>query len=167
MNTHTDTIKWYKLPLVWMVIFFPAFAVVGGLSMLAISIYIDDGVVVDDYYKKGKEINRVLIRDQFAHELALKGGVVYSAENNKIHITLASGVGAELSKKVKIAIMHGTRGNMDVNKEIISTQNGLYQLQLKTPLAKGPWIIQLSTDRWRIHGRLNVPNRLSGQLTAQ
>lgn len=159
MSTHTDTIPWYKQPLVWMVIVIPGFAVVGGLSLLAVSIYIDDGVIVDDYYKRGKEINRVLVRDKKAVELGLRGMSIYSPEQSRLDITLASSTGAALPQTVQINLYHGTRGQMDVSLLLQQQGNtGHYQATLTTQLASGPWNVQLGTDDWRIHGRLHMPN---------
>ena len=159
MSTHTDTIPWYRQPFVWMVIFIPGFAVVGGLSLLAVSIAIDDGVVVDDYYKKGKEINRVLVRDKKAVELGMRGMSIYSPEKGRLDITLASSTGASLPQTVKLDLYHGTRGGMDVSLSLQQqTDTGHYQTTLATQLAAGPWNVQLSTDDWRIHGRLHMPN---------
>lgn len=165
---NTDKKPWYKQPLVWLVIAFPAIAVIGGLSLLVFSISIDDGVVVDDYYKKGKEINRVLTRDRKAAELGIQGVSVYATDSNKFSVTLASSSGSDLDdKNIQLDLMHATRGGMDVRLPLISTGNGLYQVTLKTSLAKGPWHVQVSTEDWRIHGRIHMPDSYTSPLSAQ
>ncbi len=58
--------KWYRLPIMWLVIAIPLAAVIVGSILLTISIQTFDGLVEDDYYKKGKEIDRVLKRDMAA-----------------------------------------------------------------------------------------------------
>ena len=57
---------WYREPFVWLVILFPASAVIGGMITISLAISSDDGLVVDDYYKRGLEINRTLERDKAA-----------------------------------------------------------------------------------------------------
>lgn len=68
---HTDTKPWFKYPLLWLVFFFPVAAVVAGLITLTIAIKTDDGVMVDNYYQKGKEINQVLARDKATTRMGL------------------------------------------------------------------------------------------------
>ena len=64
--------NWHKQPMVWMIITIPAISVIVGMLMLMLAIRSDDGLVVDDYYQHGKEINRVLERDQLAAEYGLQ-----------------------------------------------------------------------------------------------
>ena len=164
----TDTKPWYKQPLVWLVIAFPAIAVVGGLSLLTLSIIIDDGVVVDDYYKKGKEINRVLTRDRKAKEIGIRGVSVYATDSKTFSVTLASSSGSDFGdQNIQLDLMHATRGGMDVRLPLNSGGNGLYQAILKTSLAKGPWHVQVSTEDWRIHGRIHMPDSYTSPLSAQ
>ena len=66
--------NWKREPLVWMLIAIPLSAVIMGVVMITLAIQSYSGLVVDDYYKKGKQINRVLARDKFAYELGLAAG---------------------------------------------------------------------------------------------
>ena len=71
-NAESEHRPWTREPLVWLLIGIPATAVVVmGMIMLTVAIQTWSGLVVDDYYKKGKQINRVLARDKFAYELGL------------------------------------------------------------------------------------------------
>ena len=71
MNTEGKASNWKQEPLVWLLIAIPAAAVIMGIVMLTLAIKSYSGLVIDDYYKHGKQINRVLARDRFAHELGL------------------------------------------------------------------------------------------------
>jgi len=153
--------------MVWLVIAFPSIAVIGGLSLLALSISIDDGVVVDDYYKRGKEINRDLRRDKKAAELGLRGMSIYTPEQDRLDITLASTTGAALAEFVQLDLYHATRGQMDVSQQLKRSESGYYSVKLQRKLARGPWNVQLGTDDWRIHGRLHIPNTLTSALQPQ
>ena len=53
---------WYREPLVWLLISFPLTAVIAGFFTLYLAIISSDGLVVDDYYHRGKEINKSLAR---------------------------------------------------------------------------------------------------------
>ena len=52
--------------MVWMIIMIPFSAVVMGGVMLTLAVSSDDGLVTDDYYRKGLQINRTLERDALA-----------------------------------------------------------------------------------------------------
>ncbi|HEY5733805.1 MAG TPA: FixH family protein [Gammaproteobacteria bacterium] len=167
-SSATEKKPWYRQPLVWLVIAFPAIAVVGGISLLILSINIDTGVVVDDYYKKGKEINMVLTRDKKAIELGIRGVSVYSSEQQRFSVTLASTEGENLQdQEIRLDLMHATRGGMDVSQVLDANGPGLYQADLAQQLAKGPWNVQVSTDDWRIHGRIHIPDGYTSPLSAQ
>ena len=63
---------WYRQFWPWFLIAIPLFAVITGLFTVVIATVTSDGLVVDDYYKRGLSINRVLARDQQAAELGIK-----------------------------------------------------------------------------------------------
>lgn len=161
---HTDTIPWFKQPLVWLVIFFPAAAVIAGLITLAIAINVDDGVVVDDYYKKGKEINLVLTRDKQALALGLKGKSVYTPSTQHMLITVDSTKQTTLPDTIRLQLLHTTRGKIDIDIETSSAKPGYFDIALPAALAKGSWIVQVGTPEWRIHGRINIPNNFISPL---
>ena len=65
MNTHKLKKPWYREPWVWLMIALPASAVVGGIITIYLAVSTSDGLVVDDYYKRGKAINldlRLVVR---------------------------------------------------------------------------------------------------------
>jgi len=168
LQSDHDNKPWFKQPLVWLVIAFPAIAVIGGISLLLFSISIDDGVVVDDYYKRGKEINRVLTRDKKAAEMGIRGVSIYAADSKQFSVTLASSSGLDLgSQAPQLNLMHATRGGMDVSKPLVTSGEGLYQVTLDEGLSLGPWHVQVSTDDWRVHGRLHIPDDYTSPLSAQ
>jgi hypothetical protein len=159
---------WYRQPLVWLVISFPAAAVIGGISLLILSLNIDTGLVVDDYYKRGKEINQVLTRDKKAIELGIRGVSVYSSDKQKFSITIASDKGDIFNDQgIVLDLMHATRGGMDIQQAMDAAGPGLYQTDLPHHLAKGPWIVQVSTEEWRIQGRIQIPGSYTSPLSAQ
>ncbi|TNG02361.1 MAG: hypothetical protein EP297_01125 [Gammaproteobacteria bacterium] len=162
----TDTIPWYRQPLVWLVIFFPAATVVAGIATLIIAMKTDDGLVVDDYYKKGKEINRVLTRDREAASLGMKAVSVYKPDTKILHFSLASTTGAQLPETLHLQLMHTTRGGFDVDTMLQVTGSGAYQSALPAKLVRGVWTVQLSTDAWRISGRMKVPDQTTATLQA-
>ena len=74
-NESQQVLPWYKESYVWLLIFFPLLAVIGGIVTTILAVQSDDGLVVDDYYKQGLEINRTLERDQVAVDYNLDADI--------------------------------------------------------------------------------------------
>jgi hypothetical protein len=69
-ENHRPTV-WYRQPLVWLLVLIPSSAVVMGVFLISLAVLSNDGLVVDDYYRHGLEINRQLARDEAAAAYAL------------------------------------------------------------------------------------------------
>ena len=79
-NAPSETGSWKQEPLVWLLIGIPLSAVIMGMILLTLAIQSYSGLVVDDYYKKGKQINRVIARDKFAYELGLAADLRFAED---------------------------------------------------------------------------------------
>ena len=86
--------------MVWLVIAIPLSAVIVGMIMLTISIQTFDGLVEDDYYKKGKEINQVLARDEFALSNGITAMVTLDAQTGVVVIDLESEAGFQYRRAI-------------------------------------------------------------------
>jgi len=58
--TSSQVRHWKKEPFVWMIIAIPSSAIIMGVVIITLAIQSWSGLVVDDYYRKGKQINLVL-----------------------------------------------------------------------------------------------------------
>ena len=76
-NAGSGPNPWHREPLVWMVLAIPAAAVVAGAVMLVLANATWDGLVADDYYKRGLEINRSLARDEEAVRLGIHASLAF------------------------------------------------------------------------------------------
>ena len=166
MNRSQETTSppWFKQPLVWLVIAIPAAAVVGGLSLLALSLSMDLGLVSDDYYRRGKAINIDLGKDRRAREMGYRGVIAYRPAAPAVAITLRPAISETPPAAVTVDIMHATRGGMDRRLHATKDSQGVYHAMMKSPLPDGPWQIRLATEGWRIHGRLWLPHARSAEL---
>jgi len=86
----TKTNRWYREPIMWLVIAFPLTAVIVGFVSLALAIRSDDGMVEDDYYKQGMTINRMLDRDKAAAAGDLTGTVELDAARHELLVRLTA-----------------------------------------------------------------------------
>ena len=66
---------WYRHRWPWLLMSGPAIVVVAGFYTAYLAVRTDDGVVADDYYKRGLEVNQELRRGQAAAALGDVMGV--------------------------------------------------------------------------------------------
>lgn len=74
MDMTRDTVPWYKQGWPWFLMFFPATAVVAGLITFWIAYSSFDGMVVDDYYKEGRAIDKTMARFDQGCRVGTGGG---------------------------------------------------------------------------------------------
>ena len=153
-----DTVKrpWYRTPYVWMLIGIPFSAVIMGGFLLYFAITTDDGLVKDDYYKQGKEINLVIKRDRAATELGLYGKLRLEQTEGTVQLTLKSHKQAALPDRLELAMLHATRAGFDREMTLQRTPNGDY-FAILPALQPGRWHAQISTPEWRLTGSLKLP----------
>jgi len=151
-----DEIKpWYREPYVWLLIAFPLTAVIGGIITAALAIVSNDGLVTDDYYKKGLEINRVLKRDEMASELGIKARLQLSPEKDELRLYLSGNRDFRAPDEVLINFLHSTRSGCDHRFSAIKVENDKYAVMLPR-LPKGNWYIQIETDEWRLLETISI-----------
>ena len=163
MNTTSDQARhWRQEPLVWLVIGIPASAVVMGIVLLTLAIQSWSGLVVDDYYKKGKQINRVLARDRFAYELGLAAGFELR-DGDRLEIRFDPSVSVIPGERIELRLVHATRPGLD--RELYFDNRGLHRLEAELPIpGQGRWNLILQTDDWRITGSLQYPQSKRAEL---
>ena len=154
MSTTTKDRRWYQEPMVLMVLAIPLTSVIVGLSLLTVSIQTWDGTVVDDYYRQGKEINRLLARDHQAFVLRLEADLNHEASTWTLNLK-GDAVDA-LSDAVTLRFVHPTRSGHDMELTLVKSDSGRYQGQGPSPQT-GQWSVHLETPRWRLHGRATLP----------
>jgi len=142
---------WYKESYVWLVIFFPALAIVSGMLMLYLAISSYDGLVFDDYYKRGLEINRSLARDKAAADYGFTAQVETYPDQQRVYVSLTQSaeVDYQFPKTLVLYLSHHTRGGYDQEISLQRVGDTAYQGVLPE-LIEGVWSVQLATDEWRL-----------------
>ena len=154
--------NWKREPLVWLVIGIPASAVIMGLVMITLAIQSWSGLVIDDYYKKGKQINLVLARDKFAHELGLSAGFSIT-ETGRVEIRFDPGISVIPGEEIELRLVHATRPGLD--QRVLFDNNRLRLLEADLQLSgQGRWNLFLQTQDWRLTGSLQYPQTRSARL---
>ncbi|WP_353569943.1 FixH family protein [Candidatus Albibeggiatoa sp. nov. BB20] len=154
----TDIVKrpWYQEPYVWLVIFFPSLAVVGGMITITLAITSYDGLVVDDYYKQGLQINKKLDRDKAAGRHGLRAFMAFNVSDNVIVIELDKQADYELPSSLNIVFSHRTRAGFDTSLSFERMEGSIYRGQLPDLIA-GKWTVELAADDWRLIGAVKMP----------
>jgi hypothetical protein len=155
MKTQDTKRPWYREPWVWLLIALPLTSVIGGMITIYIAVTTSDGLVVDDYYRRGKAINRDLARDRAAAGYRLQAHVDVDPERRRVVLILQS-VDYELPATVSLAFLHPTRAGHDQTVELQRVDVDRYTGTV-SGLSSGNWYVQLSADDWRLSGALTLP----------
>lgn len=150
------SLPWFRLPVVWLLIAFPLLSVVAGFTLLAFAITSDDGVVVDDYYRRGKEINRELKRDQAAVTHGVSANLIFGEARDTVRIELRAPA-STAPAQLHLQLLHATRQGYDRDLLLARAADGTYQAAL-LGLAPGHYYVQLAADDWRLLGSLRIPD---------
>jgi len=165
MNTCKQKKPWYREPWVWLMIALPMSAVIGGMITIYLAVTTSDGLVVDDYYKRGKAINMVLARDEAAAQYQLSAGVDIDLRGNRVQLLLESPV-AGLPETLTFSLLHPTQPGHDQMLVLQHAGDGVYSGDVDE-MARGKWYLQLETDDWRLSGSLNIPQVETAVLLPQ
>jgi hypothetical protein len=131
----------------------PALAIVGGVITFWLAATTNNSMVVDDYYREGKAINRQLERDRAAADLGLGGELRRRADGTAL-LGLSAKSGTALPPFVTIRLVHATRSELDRVLSLASTGAGRYaspEVQLPD---EGRWnvLVEDPERRWRLTG---------------
>lgn len=147
---------WYQEPYVWLIILFPATAVIAGTFTIYLAISSDDGLVIDDYYKQGLAINRVLERDKAAELHGLKANLSFIGDKF-INLQLDANPAYQLPPELSLKFSHHTRSGFDKTIMLQRMSDNNYQGKLPN-LILGEWTIEIEADNWRLLESLNKAN---------
>ena len=160
MNALTNNLKiqpWYKQGWPWFLIALPAAAVVAGFITYAIAASTWDGLVVDDYDKEGREINKTVERTRLAAELGLHS-VLSVDPAGHIVLKVDAQDPANIPQKVIVTIAHPTQQGRDQILFLVAKTAGVFESGV-LPLTDGRWLLQIEDDtrQWRMNGQIRLP----------
>ncbi len=152
---NTEKRPWYKEPMVWLVIAIPASSVIYGTFFLIVSITSFSGMVVDDYYTVGKQINRELKRDKAALAHGLTAQV--TIEDKMVTVLLKTNSDYSAPPALEIRFLYSTRADIDKETFVEQVSPGTYKGSIPD-LETGRWNVQISSDDWRLVGSMRRPD---------
>jgi hypothetical protein len=139
---------WYRYRWPWLLMAGPAIVVVAGFATAWLAVSTDDGVVADDYYKRGLVINRQLERSSRGAALGL-GAVLEVSPDGALRLRLSGMAGAAAPPTVRAKLIHATRAGLDRSATLERGADGEYTGRI-APLPAGRWLVSVETDAWRL-----------------
>jgi len=136
---------WYRQLWPWLIISGPAAVLVAGAATIWIAFASADGLVVEDYYKQGLAINKVLAREDAAARLGISAYMKIEGESLSIVLK------GDQPEALFVHLAHATRAGLDQRLRLAREGGGRYAAQLP-PLAPGRWRVVIEDPRatWRI-----------------
>ncbi|RLA19363.1 MAG: hypothetical protein DRQ61_11645 [Gammaproteobacteria bacterium] len=165
IDTDLDTVAWYRQFWPWFIIFFPAAAVVGGISLLITAINSPNPMVEGDYYKAGLAINKVIEREELAASLKLRAYLNYQSNAEEMTVEFLGDI--EPPALLSITFSHPTREIFDRRVTLSHDQGRSYFGPLELPI-EGNWDIAIEgpNGRWIVKGRVRLPAAQPAELIA-
>ncbi|HTP62886.1 MAG TPA: FixH family protein [Burkholderiales bacterium] len=138
-------IPWYRERWPWILMSGPAAVIVAGTLTTWMAFATSDGLVADDYYKRGLGINAVLGREQAAVQRGISARV--ERAGGEVRVVLR---GAE-PPVLFLSLTHATRAGIDVRLRLERAADGSYRAALQ-PLAAGHWraAVDDPLGQWRV-----------------
>lgn len=153
---------WYKQFWPWFLILLPGSAVAGGIVTLFIAFDKQDSLVVDDYYKEGLAINRVLAEDDAARHLQLHADLAVNLTDGDVEVSL-NGKTDGLPPSLELKWIHPISSAKDFSMTLQRSSGAHYRGHLaaghvnqKLP---GRWHVQLDGSRpqpWRLRREIDL-----------
>lgn len=147
---------WYREPWPWILAAGPLIVVIAAFYTAWLAIKSNDGLVTDDYYKKGLAANQTIARSEQAAKIGLVAGVRVTADTLSVRLQAADGKFV-LPPTLAVTISHPTRAGLDQSR-VLARSGDLYTGDVRLPAA-GHWLVLLEDERktWRLMGNVVLP----------
>jgi hypothetical protein len=136
----------------------PFIVVVAAIFTAWLAITTSDGLVTDDYYKKGLAVSETLARSSHAQAMGLRAGLALTADTVRVRLTGRAEHGFVVPAKLRITLSHPTRAGVDQTKEL--TPDGEHFIGTLNLPASGHWLVLLEDDAksWRLMASVTLPS---------
>jgi hypothetical protein len=153
------TPHWYREPWPWLLMAGPAAVIVAGVFTTYLAVVSNDGIVADDYYKRGLAINQTLSRDALARQRHLRARVEFSADFGRVTVAVTDN--AAVDTPLALPLAHLGRPALDRLLPLTREADGRY-LAAFPVLTPGRWQVTLEdrVQSWRLVGDVVVPGNV-------
>jgi len=144
-----DPTPWYRHRWPWLLIAGPAIVVVAGIVTAWLAILSEDGLVADDYYKRGLLINREIAQEAAAASMGLGAVLTIDAGGDvRVQVT-RRGAPFTAAEAIELRLVHPTRGGRDHRATLQKSGDGTYAGRIEG-LAPARWLVTLQAADWRL-----------------
>ncbi|MCK9381136.1 MAG: FixH family protein [Sulfuritalea sp.] len=147
---------WFREPWPWILAAGPFIVVIAALYTAWLAVVSNDGLVTDDYYKKGLSANQTIARSEQATKMGLVAGVRITSDALTVRLE-ARDKSFVMPPTLVVTITHPTRAGLDQSRVLV--RNGdLYSGEVRLPAA-GHWLVLVKDERetWRLLGNVILP----------
>lgn len=142
-------VPWYRQAWPWLLIMGPGIVVVASLFTAWLAASTDDGVIADDYYKRGLLINKEIERTARGSSMRL-GAVLRVAPEGSARLEMSGFADpSSAPAAIRVLIMHPTRAGQDRTATLTRGPGGVYVGAIAMPPA-GRWLVGVETEAWRL-----------------
>ena len=152
----TTANPWYREPWPWFLMAGPFIVVIAGIATAWIAIRSNDGLVTEDYYRKGLAVNQTIARSEEAARIGLEAAV--SVSGDRMSVRLAARDAAFVRPAgLTVTVSHPTRAGLDQVSRLEGA-GGSYSGSFRLPAA-GHWLVLIEDpdQRWRLMGNVILP----------
>jgi len=144
---------WFKQFWPWFLILLPMAAVVAGISTVIIATNNKPNMVVDDYYTKGKAINRDL--SLLSNAQSLNISAVVNQQDNELVVQLN---GMKDNSSIYVSLFHATLAEQDTSSLLTADGKGVYRFVSDNKL-QGKWQLRIEPfdKSWRLQKTIILP----------
>lgn len=147
--------RWHREPLVWLVLAIPAASVIMGAVLLVLANATWDGLVADDYYRRGLQIDRSLARDAEAARLGLGATLAFPAPG-VVEVRVEGAAATPADGRLTLEFSRAGRAGDDVRADAVRGAGGVWRAAVPE-LAPGKWYVELGNARWRLAAPVWMP----------
>jgi hypothetical protein len=160
---------WYREPWPWILMAGPFIVVVAALITAWIAVKTNDGLVTEDYYKKGLTANLTIAQSDRAVALGIEAALQLTSEQITVRL-FANDHSLIMPGRISVTFSHPTRAGLD-QQATLEKQGDAYISKFRLPLS-GHWLVLIEDEahNWRLLGNVSLPAageiRLGGVVAA-
>lgn len=140
---------WYRHRWPWILMSGPAAVVVASAFTAVLAVRSADGLVAEDYYKRGLAINKTLARAERGRRLGMHASALIA--DGRVRVALS---GPERGPALRLTLVHPVTASRDVRVELRpSAEAGIYEGALPAAVgAPRKLVLEDPAGVWRLAG---------------